>query len=61
MFRLEENIFINLDHVESLKIEASVFMVRMISGEQFIISPSNFNEILKIKKYQDSTISQFAG
>lgn len=54
MFELEEGHFIDIYHVEQLKIEASVPFIKMASGELILVSPANFNEILKRKKQIDS-------
>ena len=60
MFKLSDGKYINLDHVECLWMDNSVIMMRLSSGYVEMISPFDFNEILKIKKYTDAVKTEQA-
>jgi hypothetical protein len=53
VFKLDEGTFINLGLVESMRVDASVFLVKMSSGETFIVSPAQFRDIKDRKTNQD--------
>jgi hypothetical protein len=58
MLELEPGCFINLDHVECMYSEASCLFVKMISGEVHVVSPFQFGEILRLKKFVSETSGQ---
>lgn len=60
MFEIEKGTYIDIKYICMMKTEASAHIIKVATGETFIVSPRVFGEILKIKKFIDIARTEMA-